>query len=81
MTFGPWSATCEPEERGKQLRSLACLAAAYLGSSHRLVAELRRAESDPVAFVRAAELVDRLPSLHRRRLLSTFARVTFGERS
>jgi hypothetical protein len=80
MSYGPWSPACTTEERGKQLRSLAALAAAYLGSDHLLVAELRAAETDAMAFVRAQEMLDVLPSLTRRRLLSTFSTVTWPER-
>ena len=81
MNYGPWSPTRRGhDERKAQLRSLAALAAAYLGSDHHLVAELRAAETDAMAFVRAQELVDVLPSLTRRRLLSTFSAITFMER-
>ncbi len=49
----------------------------YLGPDHRLVAELRAAEVDPTAFVRAQALVEALPALSKRKLLSTFMRVTW----
>jgi hypothetical protein len=40
--FGPWtpSAAVDDVERGKQFRSLATSAAAFLGSGHELVATL-----------------------------------------
>jgi hypothetical protein len=76
--FGPWSpALRDSIERGKQFRSLASLAAAYFGSGHRLVLELRQAEVDPAAAARAQELIEALPSLHRRRLFSTFSAITW----
>jgi hypothetical protein len=49
----------------------------YLGPGHRLVSELRAAETDAMALARAQDLTEALPSLHRRRILSTFSRVTF----
>jgi hypothetical protein len=39
--------------------------------------ELRAAESDPDAALRALELLDQVPSLTRRRLLSTFGALTW----
>jgi hypothetical protein len=77
--YGPWSpALSDATERKAQLRSMAALALVYLGPDHRLVAELRAAEVDPTAFARAHDLVEALPALVRRRLLSTFSRVTYG---
>ena len=75
--FGPWSPGIAPVERIAQLRSLAALAAVSVGSGHPLVAELRKAETDPDAAERALALLDGLPSLTRRRLISTFGTVTF----
>jgi hypothetical protein len=78
VNFGPWSPTIQHEERGKQLRSLASIAHVILGSRHPLIGELRRAETDAIAFVKARELVEKLPALTRRRMLSAFPAVTFG---
>jgi hypothetical protein len=64
-SFGPWSRTA-------QLRSLAALTAAY-----ELVGELRRAETDEAAAANALQLLDRLPALTRRRLISVFTSITF----
>jgi len=50
LSYGLWSPTINQAERGKQLRSLSALAAVYCGSSHPIVAELRAAEVDPMAF-------------------------------
>jgi hypothetical protein len=52
--FGLWSPGVDPVERGAQLRALA---AAHLGSSHPLIAELRAAEIDGEAAARALELL------------------------
>jgi hypothetical protein len=75
--FGPWSPTCDRIERGKQLRTLASIAYLRLGPRHPLVAELRAAEHDPMALVRAQDLVDALPPLPRRRLIATFSAITW----
>jgi hypothetical protein len=47
--FGPWVLGIDPGERTAQFRTLAALSAAFLGSSHPLVAELRNAERDQAA--------------------------------
>jgi hypothetical protein len=77
--FGPWSpsAAVDPVERGKQFRSLGTSAAAFLGSGHELVAALRRAENDEAAAAEALALIDTVPSLIRRKLLSLFGSVTW----
>jgi hypothetical protein len=78
MAYGPWSPGCRGhDERKAQLRSLAALAAVYLGSDHSLVDVLRAAESDPMAFIAAEDAIARVPSLTRRRILSTFSAITF----
>jgi hypothetical protein len=78
VNFGPWSPTIQREERGKQLRSLASIAHVILGPRHPLIAELRRAETDAIASVKAQDLIEKLPALTRRRMLSVFSAVTFG---
>ncbi len=69
--YGPWSpALSDATERKAQLRSMAALALVYLGPDHRLVTELRAAEVDATALARAQRLVEELPALVRRKLLS-----------
>jgi hypothetical protein len=76
--FGPWSPdVVDPTEKVAQLRSLAALSAAFLGSSHPLVDTLRKAEADNTAATEALQLLDALPSLTKRRLLSTFGAITW----
>jgi hypothetical protein len=58
------------------LRSLAVLAATFLGSAHPLVGTLRAAEADSEAAAHALAMIDGIPSLTRRRMLTTFCRVT-----
>jgi hypothetical protein len=75
LSYGPWSPTVSREERGKQLRSMAALALVFLGPDNPLWRTLRSAEVDPTAYVEAQSMVERLPSLTRRRLISTFAAI------
>ena len=78
MSYGPWSpAKIEPAERKAQFRSLAALAAVFFGSSHRLVDELRNAESDADAAARAFDLLDVMPTLTRRKMFSVFSSITW----
>jgi hypothetical protein len=79
--FGPWSPDVPPGERIAQLRSLAALAAVFLGSGHQLVVELRAAETDDKAAQRAFELIDYVLTLTRRRMLSAFSSVTWRGRT
>jgi hypothetical protein len=76
-TFGPWRPDLDPVERIAQLRSLAGLAMVFLGPKHPLVETLRAAERDDEAAVQALAMLDTLPSLTRRRMLATFARITW----
>jgi hypothetical protein len=75
--FGPWSPDLDPTERVAEFRSLASLSALLVGSGNPLVAALRLAEQDTAAAVRALELLEELPALTRRRLLSTFGAVQY----
>jgi hypothetical protein len=77
LRYGPWSPTCDRIERGKQLRCLQAIIACQLGSAHPLIGILRTGEVDPMQFVAALDAVERLPALHRRRVLTTHAAVTW----
>jgi hypothetical protein len=79
--FGPWSPNVDPIERIAQLRSLAGLVAVHCGSDHPLIDTLRAAETDSKAAQRAFELIDFLPTLTRRKLLSVFASITWRRRA
>jgi hypothetical protein len=76
LAYGPWSPTCDRVERGRQLRGMSALVLVYFGPSD-LFRALRAAEGEPIAFIRAQELVEALPSLRRRHLLAAHARVTW----
>ena len=73
--FGPWLPNVGQVERCAQLRSLAALATVFLGCANPIVMALRRAEQDDAELARAYALLDALPSIPKRRLLSTFAAV------
>jgi hypothetical protein len=79
------SMTCAPNvdniEKIAQLRSLAAIAHLQLGPDHALVAQLRAAETDPVAFTLAKETIEALPALTRRQLLSSFGAVNFAPKA
>jgi hypothetical protein len=75
--FGPWVSGITETERIAELRSLAVLVAVFTGSENPLVPLLRQAEHDDAAALRSLELLDRMPSLTKRRLLSTFGAVTW----
>jgi hypothetical protein len=70
-----------PVEMVAQLRALCALTAAHCGSEHELIGELRRAEHDADAAARAMELFDKLPSLRRRRIISTLAAIMSPRRA
>jgi hypothetical protein len=53
------------------------LIAAAFGSDHPAINSLRLAESDPGALQRAFEAFELLPPLPKRKLLSTFASLTY----
>jgi hypothetical protein len=85
--YGPWSPKPQidpvesPVERVAQLRSLGAIAHLQLGQDHPLVAQLRSAETDPVAFTLPRETIESLPALTRRQLLSSFGAVNFPPRA
>jgi hypothetical protein len=70
--FGRWVPGTSADERRAQFRTLAALCAAFVGSGHQVVAELRAAEVDQAAADRALEIFNVLPALTRRRILSTW---------
>jgi hypothetical protein len=70
--FGPWSPGLSAEERKAQFRSLTALAAAFNGAVHPLVAALRDAERDEASAAHALDVLNALPALTRRRMLSVF---------
>jgi hypothetical protein len=78
--FGPWCAA-DPNERIAQFRTLAALCAAFVGSGHHVVAELRTAEVDQAAADRALETFNALPALTRRRILSTWGATMWPPRA
>ena len=73
--FGLWRRELGDSERNAQLRSLAALAAVFVGNRNPLVTALRLAEEDDTELGRAYVLLEALPTLPKRRLLSTYLAV------
>jgi hypothetical protein len=77
--FGPWTAgDLSPIERAAQLRLLAGVAACFVGSANPVVTTLRRAEHDDDAKAQALALLNGIPSLTRRKIISTFGAVMWA---
>lgn len=62
------------------LRSMATAAFMLLGKDDPLWRTLRAGETDVQAYLAAYDMVEALPALTRRKLLSTFAAVTWPKR-
>jgi hypothetical protein len=77
--FGPWIADVEPGEERAQLRLVGGIAAAFIGSWHPLVATIRRAEDDACAKADTLRMLNVLPSLTRRRIVSVFGGVMWAK--
>ena len=77
--FGPWSAGLEKAEERAQLRLMSGVAASFIGCRHPLIATLRQAEDDADAKAEALRMFGILPSLTRRRIVSTFAGVMWAK--
>jgi hypothetical protein len=73
--FGPWVPGLTEPDRRASLRALAMLCAVFCGSSDPVVAALRKAELKPDTADQARALFDKLPTLRRRQVLATYARV------
>jgi hypothetical protein len=73
--FWPLSPDVTPVEKVAQLRALCALTAVFAGSGHPLIDMLRRSETDHDAAAEALAMFDRLPSLRRRHIISTFAAI------
>jgi len=68
-------------ERVAGLRAIAALVCVHCGSDHPAVDLLRRAEADVGAADQALIELDRLPSLWRRRVIASYARLMRPRRS
>jgi hypothetical protein len=73
--FGPFRPDVDRVERVAGLRALAAFSAVFAGSDHVVVDLLRRAETDAGALDQALTELDRLPSLWRRRVIASYARL------
>jgi len=79
--FGPWMPRIAEVERVAGLRAIAALVCVHCGSDHPAVDLLRRAEADVGAADQALIELDRLPSLWRRRVIASYARLMRPRRS
>jgi hypothetical protein len=78
--YGPFSPAIDAVERGKQLRALCAISHLQLGPNHPLTPALRAAENGQEELELAYGLVEALPALTRRRLLSSFAAINYVPR-
>jgi hypothetical protein len=77
--FGPWIPNLQPVEERAQLRLIAGVAASFIDTSHPIIATLRRAEGDASAKAEALRMLNVLPSLTRRTIMSTYAGVMWAK--
>lgn len=79
--YGPWQTGLTNVERVARFRSLAALCAIYIGSASQVVEAMRRAEGgeESAAFL-ALQLFEQLPSLTKRRILSTWGTTNLDNR-
>ena len=70
--FGPWAPGIDDAERRARLRSLRALVLVLSRSSWELNSALCRAEAEVDALPYAWKLFSQMPSLSRRRVLSTY---------
>jgi hypothetical protein len=77
MSFEPWTEGIAPDERLARLRSLRAMTILMYCSHGDLIAALKKAEREADWLPRALDELERIPSLHRRRLLSSYCNL-FG---
>ena len=74
--FGPWTSNLDAPERRARIRSMRAIALLLARPHRQLISALAAAESDPAALERAAGLLEGLPSLTRRRVLASYAKLS-----
>jgi hypothetical protein len=79
IAFGPWSPNCGYMERLVHLRTLAAIVYVFsFGHGRQLFEALRDCDpADEMALEHARMLFDALPALKQRKIISTFAAVTW----
>lgn len=76
MNFGPWESGIDPTERLARCRVMRCITVLLFGRDHPLVLALRSAERDEAALRMSEMVVTDMPSIPRRRLLSSYVAAT-----
>lgn len=76
MSFGPWAPGLERVERIARLRALRAIALTFARrwppTGPLLIEALARAELDDTALPLAAELLEQLPTIPRRKIQATY---------
>jgi hypothetical protein len=78
MSYGPFQSDIAPGERIARLRAMQALCLGFARQFPELGRTLAAAETDPQCLVVARDLIDRLPTKNRRRLLATYADLARG---
>jgi hypothetical protein len=78
--FDPWVADLERAEECAQLRLIGGITASFVGCQHPLVAILRRAENDAAAKAAALCMLNVLPALTKRKIISVFGGVMWAHK-
>jgi hypothetical protein len=73
LDFGPFVADLIEPERVARCRELRAVAVLVLGAHHPIVGLLRRAETNADAFAQAAQMIEAMPTLKMRHLLTAVA--------
>jgi hypothetical protein len=73
MTYGPFQPDIAPGERIARLRALQALALVFARDFPEVGATLAAAEQDRGRDNAASELIERLPTKYRRRILATYS--------
>jgi hypothetical protein len=79
--FGPFRRDTPEVERVAGLRAISAFVSVYCGADHVVVDLLRRAEADVGMADQALAEFDRIPSLRRRHVIASYARLMRPRRS
>lgn len=80
MTWGPFASDITAAERLARLRSLRALAMVHCREERDLFDALRRAEKDETVLAMVESLIEQVPTLRRRHLYASYAKLMEPER-